>query len=113
MGDVSDFQRGQIVGARMAGATVTEIAQLLGIPRGTVFKVMTVYEKEGKTSSARHKSGCSSSLFERDRRKLNRIARNDHKTTASEKTTRIVRRELHKCRFYGRAAIKKTFAYTD
>ena len=72
MGELSDFHKG---GARMAGATVTESAQLLGITKGTVWKVMTAYEKEGKTSSAKHKSSCSSSLSERERRTLNRIAR--------------------------------------
>ena len=38
MGDLFDFQRGQIVGTRMAGPTVTEIAQLLEISRDTVSK---------------------------------------------------------------------------
>ena len=64
MGDLFDFQRGQIVGARIAGATIIETAQLLEISRGTVSKVMTAYEKEGKTSYAKHKSGRSSSLYE-------------------------------------------------
>ena len=63
----------------MAGATITKTTQLLRISRGTVSKVMTTYEKEGKTSSAKLKSGRSSSLSERGRRTLNRIARKDHK----------------------------------
>ena len=74
------------VGTRMAGATVTEIAQLLGISRGTVSKVMAAYEKEVKTSSANHKSDRSSSLSERDRRTLNCIVRKIHKITASKIT---------------------------
>ena len=41
-------------------ATVTEAAQLLEISRDTVYKVITAYEKEGKTSSAKHKLGRSS-----------------------------------------------------
>ena len=65
----------------MAGATVTETAQLLRISKGTV---MRAYEKESKTSSAKHKSGRSSSLSERDRRTLIRIVRKDHNTTASK-----------------------------
>jgi hypothetical protein len=36
MGDMSDFERGQIVGARLAGASVTKIATLLGVSRATV-----------------------------------------------------------------------------
>ena len=85
MGDLSDFQMGQIVDARMVGATVTETAQLFGISSDTVSQVMTAYEKEEKTSSAKVKSGGSSSLFERDRRTLNHIVRKDHKTIAKVK----------------------------
>ena len=121
MGDLFDFQRGQIVGARIAGATIIETAQLLEISRGTVSKVMATYEKEGKTSSAKHKLGRSSSLSERDRRTLNCIVRKDHKTTASKITaelnehrerpvsTKTFRRELHKSGFYRKAAMKKPF----
>ena len=91
MGDLSDLQRGQIIGVRMTGATVTETAELLGISRDTVSKVVTAYEKEG-TSSVKHKSGRSFSLSERDRITLNRIVRKDHKTTASKITARIVKK---------------------
>ena len=84
MRDLSDLQRGKIVGARMAGATVTETAQSLGISRGTVFKVMTAYEEDIKNSSAMHKSGRSSSLSEMDRITLNRIVRIFQKTTAGK-----------------------------
>ena len=86
---------------------------------------MTAYEKEGKTISAKHKSGRSSSLFVRDRRTLNHIVRKDHKITSNKITTELnehlerlvstktIHREFHKSRFYGRAATKKTFAHTD
>ena len=105
----------------MVGATVTETAQLLGISRGTVSKVMTAYEKKGKTRSAEHKSGRSSSLSERDRRTLNRIVRKNNKTTVSKIMAKLLEhlersifiktvcRELHKSEFYERAAIKKSF----
>ena len=50
---------------------------------------MTAYEKENKTSCAKHKSGRSSSLSEKERRKLNCIVKKDHKTTASKITAEL------------------------
>ncbi|XP_076062505.1 uncharacterized protein LOC143037830 [Oratosquilla oratoria] len=119
MADLSDFKRGQIVGARMVGASIMKTAELLGVSKGTVSKVMTAFEREGKTSSAKHRSGRKLKLSERDRRTLNRIVRKDRKTTASKITAELnehlqntvsqktVRRELHKFGFHGRAAIRK------
>ena len=49
MADRSDFKRGQIVGARMEGASLTKTAELFSVA-STVWKVMTAFEKEGKTS---------------------------------------------------------------
>jgi hypothetical protein len=44
MGNFSDFESGQLTGAHLAGATVTNTATLLGVPRVTVPKVMPAYE---------------------------------------------------------------------
>ena len=55
MADLSDFKRSQIVGARMAGTSVTKSAELFGVARSNVRKVMTAFEKEGKTSSLKQK----------------------------------------------------------
>ena len=48
MADLSGFKRGQIIGARRTGSSVTKTA---GAARSTVSKVMTEFEKEWKTSS--------------------------------------------------------------
>ena len=56
MGDFSDFQRGQIFGARLAGASVTKPETLLGISRAALSKVMTTCTNHGKIS-AKRKSG--------------------------------------------------------
>ena len=49
MVDLSDFKRGQFVGARMAGANVIKTPELFCVARSTVSKVMIAFEKEGKT----------------------------------------------------------------
>jgi predicted transcriptional regulator len=57
MGDLSDFERGQIIGAHLAGASVTKTATLLGVLRATVSKVISAYTNHGETTSAKRSSG--------------------------------------------------------
>jgi len=73
MGDLSDVQRGQIVGARLVGASVTKTVTLLGVSRAAVSEVMKAYTNHGKTSSAKRNSGRKPKLSERYRRTLKRI----------------------------------------
>jgi predicted transcriptional regulator len=54
MEDLSDLERGQPVGARLAGASVTETATLLGVSRATVSKVMSACTNHGKTPAERN-----------------------------------------------------------
>ena len=65
MGDNSDFQRGQIVGARLAGAPVTKTATLLGVSRAAVSKVMTTYTNYMRTPSAKRNIGRKPKFSER------------------------------------------------
>jgi hypothetical protein len=51
MEDLSDFQRGHIFGARLAGSSVTKTATLLGVSIAAVFNVKTAYTNRGKTSA--------------------------------------------------------------
>jgi hypothetical protein len=80
MGDLCEFERGQIVGARLAGASVIKTAILLGVWRAIVSKVMLAYTNHGKTTSAKRSSGRKSTLTERDRRTLRRIVSKNHRT---------------------------------
>ena len=103
----------------MAGTSVTETARMLGVSRDSVSKVMTSFEREGKTSTAKHKSGLKSKLSERDHQTLNQIVRKDRQNSASKITAELNKHlqypvstitffwELHKSGFHGRAAIRK------
>jgi predicted transcriptional regulator len=61
MGDLSDFERGQIIGSCLAGASVIKIATLLGVSGATVSRVISAYTNHGKTSAKRN-SGQESTL---------------------------------------------------
>jgi len=72
MGDLSDFQRGHIVGAYLAGARVNKMATLLGVSRAAFSKVMVAYTNHGKTSAKRSNGQKPKKLSERDRHTLKR-----------------------------------------
>ena len=119
MGDLTDFQRGMIVGARLVGASAATVANIVGVSKGTVSNVTRAYTIHGKTTSAKHNSGRKTILSDRDRRALKRIVAAKKKTTAMKITSELnsglqnpvssktVRRELHKMNIHGRAAIAK------
>jgi len=77
MEDFSDFQRGQIVDARLAAASVTKTATSLGVSRAALSKVMT-YTNHGRTLSTKRKSGQKLKLSERDHHTLKRILSINH-----------------------------------
>jgi hypothetical protein len=58
----SIFKSGQIIGAQLAGASVTKTATLIGVSIATVSKVMSTYMNHGKITSAKKNNGQKSSL---------------------------------------------------
>ena len=57
MRDLTDFEKGQIVGARVAEASINKTAELLGFSRATVSRTMSEFEKHGETSNNWSSSG--------------------------------------------------------
>jgi IS30 family transposase len=112
MGDLSNFEREQITGASLAGASVVKTAILLGVSRVTVSKVMSVNMNHGKITSTKRNSGQKSTLTERDHHILRRISLKNHRTSAAQVTaernihlgdpvsTKTVQHKLHKYNTY-------------
>jgi hypothetical protein len=68
MEDLTDFQRGQIVGAHLAGASVIKTATLVDVSRAAMSKAMMTHTNHWKTSSSKKNSGRKPKLSNRDRR---------------------------------------------
>ena len=94
----------------------TKTANVFGVSRATVSKVMTTYTNHGWTSAKRN-SGRKPILSERDRHTLKRIVSIIHRHCSKGDSrifilktvsTSTVWRELHKCNIYGRAAIAES-----
>jgi transposase len=89
MEDLSDFERGQIVGSRLAGASLIKTTTLLGVSRAAVSKVMSACTKHGKIISAKMNSGRKSALTERDRHTFRRMVSKNHCCSTGDRTAEL------------------------
>ncbi|XP_071041843.1 uncharacterized protein [Parasteatoda tepidariorum] len=79
--DLSEFERGVIVGAREMGHSISEIAMKFGFSRMTISRIYREYRKSSKTSNLRHICGQKKIMQERDQRRLTRIIKRDRRAT--------------------------------
>ncbi|GFV53861.1 transposable element Tcb1 transposase [Trichonephila clavipes] len=119
MTDLSEFEKGMIVGMRCAGCSVTKTAIYWGRAKSTVSAVMTEYKKFGNVTSGKHNSGPKRKLTDRDKRVLTRIVARKRKQSLSQITSEVnshlrnpisarsIQRELHASNLYGRVGIRK------
>ncbi|XP_059198019.1 aminoacyl tRNA synthase complex-interacting multifunctional protein 1-like [Centropristis striata] len=113
--ELSDFQRGTVVGCHLCKKSVREISALLNLPRSTVSAVILKWKRGGITT-ALPRSGRPHKLKEEDRQVLERVALENclpsvEALTAEFQTAsganvspRTVRRELHEMGFRGRVS---------
>jgi len=112
--DLDAFDRGQIVGARRMGHSISEIVRQLGFARSTVSRVYQEYLVAGKKTSERANCRGQSALTVRGERRLRRIVRSQRSQTLAQITTqlndgasrtvsqRTVQRSLHRMGFGSR-----------
>ena len=89
MRDLTEFEKGQIVGAGIAGAWVAKTAERLGFSRATISRPMAELKKYTKTSRNRSNSGLTFNFFDRARSALRRSVERKHRTTAAKVTAEL------------------------
>uniref|UniRef100_A0AAR2JXS4 Tc3 transposase DNA binding domain-containing protein n=1 Tax=Pygocentrus nattereri TaxID=42514 RepID=A0AAR2JXS4_PYGNA len=86
-GDLSDFEsfkHGMVVGARWAGLSITETAELLGFSRTTISRVYRERSEKEKISSEWQLCGRKCLVDVRGQRRTDRLVQDDRKATVTQ-----------------------------
>lgn len=117
--DLTEFERGMIVGARSVGASISKTAGLVKCSRAAVVNVYREWTTTQKTGSQRRACGRHRLLDARSERRLAKIVRTNRKAsvrqiaanlnegTSVKASERTVRRTLHRMGYGSRRPIRK------
>ncbi|KAJ8259468.1 hypothetical protein GJAV_G00169650 [Gymnothorax javanicus] len=113
--ELSDFERGTVIGCHLSNKSVRQISALLELPRSTVSSVIVKWKHLGATT-VQPRSGRPHKLSEKECEVLKSIvcknrmcsiaalAAEFQTASGSDVSLRTVRRELHEMGFRGKAA---------
>ena len=110
--ELSEFQRGTMIGCHLSNKSSREIYSQLSIPQSAVSGIITKWKRLG-TTATQPRSGRARKMTERRQRMLRRINGRGRQLSAEsiatdlqtscglQSSSRTVRRELHGMRFHG------------
>ncbi|GFT70127.1 transposable element Tcb1 transposase [Trichonephila clavipes] len=87
--DLSDVQKGMIMGFRAKGGSISEMAEFVNCSRATVVKVYRAWQNGTVQSQRRGKCGAPRAIDDRGERRLWRCVRADRRATVEQLTTKM------------------------
>src|SRR3954447_20050679 len=86
--ELSEFERGRIIGAHDAGMSLGEIGKMYDVPKSTVNDIIKAFENHGFTKP-QPRSGRPKILNNRDERHLIQMVNKDHKDPIAQITAKM------------------------